>query len=506
MGESSNSVAFGPQETALIVNSFNILNDNDENCVDMEYLQNKRKNEYEVLDLKMKKPSPLNAQITKPPVAKSIDTPRSSLEGTTNTIFHTNTPDSLGTSLPLSSSSMGSNRQEPQKSFFEVCRDNVFNENDTGPFNLFIDPLDISKSIILHPMSLGKLIRDNAYELYKKITGIKKIGRNRFKIEMTDYNNANQLISQKFWSNNNLVCYIPNFCLFRQGIVRNVDCSLSEKDILENIISAQKVTSIKRIASKRSGQIKPMPLVIITFRGQTLPNDIYLLGVHCYIEPYIQRIIQCFRCFKFGHTSFKCSQNQVCENCSSEGHSLNECQSEPFCLHCKNKHRATCLDCPELVRQKTLKKFMAVNNVSFKEATLALSEETGKEQNSFAEIAKSPPPPTSDVNFPTIIESLRRRPTRSMKNKTPQVKSCSSFQKPTNISNSVNIPQMPIINSPIYNNNLQDNTVLKQIVIDCIKKIFTCMFPEANLNELSSDFIKIINETLDDPPLEGMDV
>ncbi|GBM37694.1 hypothetical protein AVEN_9975-1 [Araneus ventricosus] len=53
------------------------------------------------------------------------------------------------------------------------------------------------------------------------------------------------------------------------------------------------------------------------------------------------RIVQCFRCAKYGHTAERCRSEEfreggVCLCCGTKGHKERECQDSPKCINCSS--------------------------------------------------------------------------------------------------------------------------------------------------------------------------
>ena len=71
------------------------------------------------------------------------------------------------------------------------------------------------------------------------------------------------------------------------------------------------------------------------------------------IETRTPKVIQCYRCLKFGHIAASCNyKNEVCSICSEEGHNYENCPKEEVkCKNCSGNHSAVSRYCP-LKQQK----------------------------------------------------------------------------------------------------------------------------------------------------------
>lgn len=113
---------------------------------------------------------------------------------------------------------------------------------------------------------------------------------------------------------------------------------------------------------KLTDETRPLPIILVTFKGQELPEKISIFKVVCKVELYVQRVIQCFQCLRFGHISDQCRNKQPrCKKCGGE-HLYENCQ-EIFitCVHCQGSHMSTDnASCPEHAKQRRIKKYYGI--------------------------------------------------------------------------------------------------------------------------------------------------
>lgn len=223
-------------------------------------------------------------------------------------------------------------------------------------------------------MSLGKLIF-NSFNLEKNhITNIYKVGRNRIKLELKKFEIANEILESSVLKHNNLRAYIPEAILYRKGVINNVDTTFTTEELKENLSSNIKIENIRRITRKSiyndREQITNTQTVIISFRGQVLPDHVTIYGARCIVRPYVYKVTQCLQCLRFGHTNRQCRSSPRCNNCG-ENHQTTECIqtiTDTLCLNCKGPHKASDKLCPVFEEQKLIKQYMADNNIGYKEA------------------------------------------------------------------------------------------------------------------------------------------
>lgn len=131
--------------------------------------------------------------------------------------------------------------------------------------------------------------------------------------------------------------------------------------------------------------------VKVVFEGQDLPSYVYLWYCRVECTPFIQRVVQCFNCSKFGHSAKFCSNSPLCNVCfqvkADQDHA---CSNEISCVNCKGLHKPNDKSCPELSRQKQIKELMGSRSMDFHEvASLIPPTNTSyafKTQNSFSSL------------------------------------------------------------------------------------------------------------------------
>lgn len=200
-----------------------------------------------------------------------------------------------------------------------INMNNRFRSNDIGPYLIFVEhkSLNIGR---LHPMKLGeKLSQLSEYDKY--ITEISSVGKNRIKIEVSSGNIANNLVEESFFNNNDLVAYIPNYLTEKKGIVRFVDTSYSEESLMKIIKSDVPIKKVQRMTRSvvRNDKMERIPrqMIIVTFASVNTPQFIYINKVRCEVDIYIQPVMQCYNCLRFGHTNSQCKGKKKCKKCGA---------------------------------------------------------------------------------------------------------------------------------------------------------------------------------------------
>ncbi|XP_044755120.1 uncharacterized protein LOC123314072 [Coccinella septempunctata] len=299
-----------------------------------------------------------------------------------------------------------------------------FESTDSGPFIVYTESTD--KNIgNLHPMSLGKMIHRQSYEFSQNIVYIERSGKNRVKIEFDTFISANRFLDSSFLADNKLEAYVPAYLIRRQGIIHSIDLDITESELKSEIRyligdNFHKLIEVKRMTKKilredKSFDFTPTTDVILTFRGKALPEKVILFGCIRDVSPFKQRVIQCHRCFRYGHTDKMCRSEIRCGRCGNT-HATAECESPILhCLHCDGTHASNDRTCPMFQKQKVIKNIMAERNISFKEAIKTIDHSFSGILSHVSEekTVKSPNKNTQNLsrtskNFPTLYSKKRK--------------------------------------------------------------------------------------------------
>lgn len=267
---------------------------------------------------------------------------------------------------------------------------------DTGPYYVYVQQKNNRR---LHPMFIGKLLYKGEFQNKDMIGSIEAVGKYKVKVEIKNSIVANKLTTLELLNNDELDTYIPSFNLHKQGVVRHIDTSITDDEIMNFITSEFKVIAVRRIYRRTDSERKPTQTCVLKFEGQQIPNYITLFGTRCEVAPYISPVIQCYKCLRYGHLSLQCKSRLRCSKCSGE-HNVEECTATNMsCVHCEGDHLSTNRNCPEFTLQKNIKRLMALNNLSYAEAAREF-------KSSYYNIASQQrPDPKSYVDFPQTISN-----------------------------------------------------------------------------------------------------
>ncbi|XP_066589524.1 uncharacterized protein [Prorops nasuta] len=226
--------------------------------------------------------------------------------------------------------------------------DNRYNDQHAGPFLIHMISNDFRVNLgNLHLMKIGKML--NKY-ISTNVT-LKKISKTTIQLKCENYEQANMLTENNEISNKlNWFTFIPNFAVYKTGIIRNVFSELTESEIYDNIVLNNPNIEIKKIErmSRWDNNNKvtiPTNSIKITILGNTLPSYVYLFFVKLAIKPFVDKVLKCFHCKRFGHTKSQCRGHFRCGNCSGE-HNEETCTDKTLCGNCHGPHKSLDPSCP----------------------------------------------------------------------------------------------------------------------------------------------------------------
>lgn len=293
------------------------------------------------------------------------------------------------------------NAKKPKKQL-EYCA------TDFGPYQVMIESLNVfSESDITNSQKTAEITNNkkgnlhigrlNHLSIAKKILDMKlenvlkfeKKGRNRLCISFKTWQSANAFLKNDELARQGYEMFIPANLVSCKGIIRNVDKSFTDDELLkysevQNSSHKIRIINIKRL-NRRTDEVgvdgaaiyAPTPTVLFTFSGKILPKFVNICMLPMPVVPYILPVIQCKRCFLYGHTKKNCNSKEKCPTCSKpmEGHSAEPCGVS--CMHCSSElHLSTDKQCPEYERQKLIREVMSLDNLSFFDANLRVPKKS----------------------------------------------------------------------------------------------------------------------------------
>lgn len=265
---------------------------------------------------------------------------------------------------------------------------NRYAQSNQGPFYVYVQSSSTPPSPI-HPLSIGRILSEIRF---KDVTEIKRLGFSKVSIRLKNKESTNLLVAQQPFKEKKCICFIPNYRIFRQGIIRNIPTDIELAELKSGIDSTIEVIELRRLNRKittkndsdeTTTEFVPAKSIVLNFLNQALPKHIYIFSVRYEVAPFVPKTTICFSCLRFGHAASRCRGKPRCSHCGCSDHESSDLcphkDSPPFCTNCKGEHSPLDPKCPEFQVQRNVQLLAAERNIPLKEARKIL---TGKIQPS----------------------------------------------------------------------------------------------------------------------------
>ena len=122
-------------------------------------------------------------------------------------------------------------------------------------------------------------------------------------------------------------------------------------------------------------------MILLTFHTSMAPDHIRIGDyVTLTVKPFVERPLQCFRCYDFGHGKKGCTNGPRCGHCSAVDcdHTTRECVGAAFCHHCKDGHAVNSRQCPKYRLEQEVLELANSQHISLGSARASLRYRLGK--------------------------------------------------------------------------------------------------------------------------------
>ena len=228
-------------------------------------------------------------------------------------------------------------------------------------------------------------------------------------------------------------CSVPNSHKMTFGLIRPVGLDTTDEEIIEalgfrenqkHVVPQRiyKVLNKERIATRN---------IKLIFPDNNRPEYIFLGSQRFRVEPYVQNVLQCYRCQGYGHTSKVCRSTKVkCTICSGN-HNYKDCpKTQVLCANCGGGHSAGYGGCPRRKEVREIHKVVAFQNVTYREALLRFRQQEVSPPQSHPNIDKEtviPNPTTQKVKkmqYENVQQSENNRNTMGTQTDQNRSQSC----------------------------------------------------------------------------------
>ena len=250
--------------------------------------------------------------------------------------------------------------------------------NNSYPTFIVVEPEE-SHSITLSIFAIQKLLKCAVGD----VKNAKKLRNGSVLIEVASKAQAENALKMHTWISTPVKVSAHRSLNSCKGIIRCRDLRDCSDDEVREALSAEGVTHVKHLFTKRNESSVPTNTFIITFNKPTLPKSVRAAYLNIPVEPFVPGPLRCYKCQKFGHGQNSCSHQPVCARCGIEGHKDTNCpEQEPKCANCSGDHPAYSRQCPEWIKQQAIVKIKTERNISFNEAKQLYSQQPANANSS----------------------------------------------------------------------------------------------------------------------------
>ncbi|KAH9360249.1 hypothetical protein HPB48_019833 [Haemaphysalis longicornis] len=144
---------------------------------------------------------------------------------------------------------------------------------------------------------------------------------------------------------------IPESYMKTLGKIKDVPIDYSDEDLLE-YLKERGVIAVRRQRTWKMNEdgsisMRPLPNVFLQFRpDKPMPHRVPRFTMYP-VEKYIEPVVRCYKCQRYGHIARTCRGTLRCKTCSGP-HDYKECltKRQPKCANCSGPHPASFSRCP----------------------------------------------------------------------------------------------------------------------------------------------------------------
>lgn len=216
----------------------------------------------------------------------------------------------------------------------------IYTDDNLKEYQVLLSSSNDSQMDIL---KIGKILKSVQGLVY-----VRSVGPSLVKIFLKTKSDANNFIlNTSFLGEHHWIARIPYDRLESQGIIQ-VPVELTEEEMLGELQASVDIIGVKRFQKKLpDGSFAPLRTVLVTFLSSSRPDHVTLDYLWFDVKEYIKPLLQCFKCYKFGHGSRSCKAKQICSICSNT-HYFKDCDNKDNirCSNCSGDHVAVSFSCP----------------------------------------------------------------------------------------------------------------------------------------------------------------
>lgn len=345
-------------------------------------------------------------------------------------------------------------------------------------YEAIIQPHDNGKSLPLFKISKKLFTKYDDIEIFF-------LTRKKLRIKSKNINTINELVKDELRKDYRIFIP-PELCETKAVVQVPADDEFTEEYIFKNmevkhlpeygiLQHTPRLVEVKRFTKPDGGDGRiGIDLVMLSFSGIMLPSHVVLDRIIFPVQPFIERTIQCTKCWRHGHSEKICRRSKrVCANCGTSHEGV--CERFPVCVNCGKLHDAKFNGCEVKIIQRQKARDKAYERVPKKYDRNINS--TPMVNNVFS---------INEEDFPTL--SNKRKKFDEGRNKNRK-------RKNEKVINDINTNQYT--NTEIASQNLPNDDSFSEASIDVntpIETRITEQSTEESINQLKTQQIPTIQD------------
>lgn len=174
-----------------------------------------------------------------------------------------------------------------------------------------------------------------------------------------------------------------------KGTIRYENRPQFTDDQILKTLKKYDVVDIYRFKRRVNNNLSPLPVYLITFNGNSLPEHICIGWTKCIVRAYIPRPRRCFKCQKYGHGARNCrSEGNICLTCGKEIDENHQrpCTMPAHCVNCGEGHPANDMKCDAYRQEAEILAVQTRERIKFSEAKRLVLSRRAKPSESYANV------------------------------------------------------------------------------------------------------------------------
>jgi hypothetical protein len=239
---------------------------------------------------------------------------------------------------------------------------------------VIIEPVgteEVKRKFIGKSLAMVKLLNESPFA-NAGIEDVKVNFRNvTISVQVQNKNSIVKLLEIKSLGTQPVKCTQPTSHWEVKGVISGIGLDVTEEEIIE-AVNEQNIKIARAIRLNIGKEKTPsLSIKLIFVEGVKVVPDHIRIGYQRFsVRAFTEKLLQCFKCQGFGHSSKRCGAREKCVYCAGN-HRLSECPKEQIkCANCDGTHTSSYSKCPRLVEAKEVNDIRVGHKLTFREAVL----------------------------------------------------------------------------------------------------------------------------------------